>query len=92
VLAAELAAAPDPVTGLARYESARREQVNAIVLANRDMPMDLVLHLVAERAPNGFTRIEDVLTADELAAIGAAYRRTSGARSGPGAGLPSTSG
>ncbi|WP_280234097.1 flavin-dependent oxidoreductase [Nocardia cyriacigeorgica] len=78
VLAAELAAAPDPVTGLAGYEAARRDQANAIVLANRDMPMDRILHLVTERAPTGFTRIEDVLTPDELAAIAAAYRRTSG--------------
>ncbi|MFE3442509.1 flavin-dependent oxidoreductase [Nocardia sp. NPDC059180] len=92
VLATELATAPDPVTGLARYESARREQANAIVLANREMPMDRILHMVAERAPTGFTRIEDVLTADELAAIGTGYRRTSGAHSGPGTRLPSTPG
>lgn len=78
-VASALAAAADPIAGLARYEQVRREVVNAIVLANRDMPMDRVLHAVAQRAPNGFGRIEDVLTAAELAALADAYRHTSGA-------------
>lgn len=77
-VACELAAAADPIAGLARYEQVRREAVNTIVLANRDMPMDRVLHAVAQRAPNGFDRIEDVLTAAELAALADAYRHTSG--------------
>ncbi|MBW8482477.1 flavin-dependent oxidoreductase [Actinomadura parmotrematis] len=77
VLAFELARAAAPEAGLAAYEAARREPVNAIVLACRDMPADRVLHTVAERAPGGFARIEDVLSADELAAISGAYRATS---------------
>lgn len=80
-VATELAAAPDPIVGLARYEAVRREAVNAIVLANRDMPMDRILHAVAERAPTGFERIDDVLTAAELAGLADAYRRTSSATS-----------
>ncbi|GAA5044924.1 flavin-dependent oxidoreductase [Nocardia callitridis] len=78
VLARELDAADDPIAGLAAYEAARRETVNAIVLANRDIPMDAVLNTVAERAPEGFDRIEDVLSAAELAAIAAGYDRTTG--------------
>ena len=77
VLAAELSAASDAITGLARYEAARREAVNAIVLANRDMPMDRIMHAVSERAPDGFDDIERVLTAAELSDISAAYRHTS---------------
>jgi 2-polyprenyl-6-methoxyphenol hydroxylase-like FAD-dependent oxidoreductase len=79
VLASELAAAADPIAGLASYEQVRRKAVNAIVLANRDMPMDRVLHAVARRAPLGFDRIEDVLTAAELAGLAEAYRHTSAA-------------
>lgn len=82
-LAAELAATTDPVDALARYQSARREHANAIVLANRDMPMDRIIRLVTERAPNGFARIEDVLTPTELAEITASYRRTSAAGQTP---------
>jgi 2-polyprenyl-6-methoxyphenol hydroxylase-like FAD-dependent oxidoreductase len=79
-VAAELAGADDPVAGLAAYESARRETANSVVLANRDIPMDRALRMVAERAPEGFDRIEDVLTGEELRAITDGYRRTSAVR------------
>jgi hypothetical protein len=47
------------------------------VLANRDMPGDRVLQEVARRAPDGFGRIDDVLSAAELAALRDSYRATS---------------
>jgi hypothetical protein len=40
------------------------------------MPADRLLHLVSVRAPGGFGRIEDVLSAAELAAFDRAYRST----------------
>ena len=76
VLAWSLARGATPAEGLAAYEAARRDTVNAIVLANRDMPADRLLHLVSARAPGGFGRIEDVLSAAELAAFDQAYRST----------------
>ena len=76
VLAYCLARAATPADGLAAYEMARRETVNAIVLACRDMPADRLLHKVSVRAPDGFDRIEDVLSAAELAAFEGAYRST----------------
>jgi 2-polyprenyl-6-methoxyphenol hydroxylase-like FAD-dependent oxidoreductase len=76
VLAYSLAHAATPADGLAAYEMARRETVNAIVLACRDMPADRMLHKVSVRAPGGFDRIEDVLSAAELAAFNDAYRST----------------
>ncbi|WP_024804057.1 flavin-dependent oxidoreductase [Nocardia sp. BMG51109] len=80
VLAAELARTGGAREGAIGYETVRREPVNDIVLANRDMPMDRILRTVAERAPDGFGRIEDVLGPDELAAITASYGRTSAGR------------
>jgi 2-polyprenyl-6-methoxyphenol hydroxylase-like FAD-dependent oxidoreductase len=78
VLAASLAACGGDVpAGLAAYEAARRGPINAIVLANRDMPGDRVLQEVARRAPDGFGRIDDVLSAAELAGLRDAYRATS---------------
>ena len=76
VLAYSLAHEATPADGLATYEMARRETVNAIVLACRDMPADRMLHKVSVRAPDGFDRIEDVLSAAELAAFEGAYRST----------------
>jgi 5-methylphenazine-1-carboxylate 1-monooxygenase len=76
VLAWYLSSSGTPAEGLAAYEAARLQAVNAIVLANRDMPADRLLHLVSVRAPDGFARIEDVLGAAELAAFDQAYRST----------------
>ena len=73
-LAYELSRASSPQEGLAAYDAARREAVNAIVLANRAAPGDAILNLVAARAPDGFDRVEDVLTADELAPLADGYR------------------
>jgi 2-polyprenyl-6-methoxyphenol hydroxylase-like FAD-dependent oxidoreductase len=77
VLARELAAAACPADGLAAYEAERLPAVNKIVLATRNMPVDAVLDMVHARAPDGFDRIEDVLTPAELAALKDAYRATS---------------
>jgi len=77
VLARELAAAASPADALARYEAERLPAVNKIVLATRDMPVDAVLDMVSARAPDGFDRIEDVLTPAELATLKDAYRATS---------------
>ncbi len=77
MLARSLALAPSAAAGLAAYEAGRLETVNRIVLANRSMPVDAVLDMVRARAPDGFDRIEDVLSAAELAALRDAYRATS---------------
>ena len=76
VLAWSLARADTPAEGLAAYESQRLPAVNAIVLACRDMPADRLLQTVSTRAPGGFERIEDVLSAAELASFDQAYRAT----------------
>jgi len=77
VLARCLSRAATPEEGLAAYEAQRRETVNKIVLATRNMPVEHVLDMVSARAPDGFDRIEDVLSAAELAALKDAYRATS---------------
>lgn len=79
VLAYELSQDPSPTRALAAYEAARREPTTAIVLACREMPGDRILRQVAERAPEGFSRIEDILSPDELTALSDAYARTTNA-------------
>ena len=75
-LARALSSSGTAAEGLAAYEAARRQTVNAIVLACRDMPADRLLQTVSTRAPDGFDRIEEVLSAAELAAFDQAYRAT----------------
>ena len=79
VLALELARTADPAEGLAAYQAERLPKANAVALANRSIPMDRVLNLVAERAPDGFADIADVLTAGELDELAQAFRLTTGA-------------
>jgi hypothetical protein len=42
------------------------------------MGPERVLRIVAERAPGGFARIEDVMTRDELEGIARCYKTTAG--------------
>ena len=76
VLAYELARAGSPSAGLAAYEAARRETVNELVLACRNMPAERMLQMVGARAPDGFDQVSDILTAEEVAAFDDAYRQT----------------
>jgi 2-polyprenyl-6-methoxyphenol hydroxylase-like FAD-dependent oxidoreductase len=78
VLAYHLATASDLAAALAGYERERRDATSAIVLAQRSMGPERILRTVAERAPDGFARIQDVLSERELAAIDDAYRSTTG--------------
>lgn len=66
-LALELSRATDPEAGLKAYENARMDEANAVAMGCRGMAADRLLDTVAERAPDGFDRIEDVLSPEELA-------------------------
>ncbi|MDJ0857631.1 MAG: flavin-dependent oxidoreductase [Dinoroseobacter sp.] len=69
---------PDVVSALGRYDEERREAVNAVVLANRGDGPDKILDVVAERAPQGFERIEDVISRQELESQAASYKAVAG--------------
>ena len=71
--------AEQPVAiALARYEAERRPVTAAIVRSNRVGGPERVIDLVAGRAPDGFDRIEDVATQDELAGIVRGYATLAG--------------
>jgi 2-polyprenyl-6-methoxyphenol hydroxylase-like FAD-dependent oxidoreductase len=63
---------------LQAYEDERRPATAAVVRANRKNGPEQVMQLVEQRAPNGFTRIEDVLTAAELEGTAAGYKQIAG--------------
>jgi len=48
------------------------------VLSNRRMGPEQVIDIVAERAPDGFARLEDVVSQDELEGIARQYRKVAG--------------
>lgn len=63
---------------LQAYDDARRERVNALVLANRGDGPDKVLDVVAARAPEGFEHISEVMSAEELEEASTAYKALAG--------------
>jgi 2-polyprenyl-6-methoxyphenol hydroxylase-like FAD-dependent oxidoreductase len=78
VLAREIQARGAVPEALAAYEAERRPATSRIVLANRRNGPEQVMQLVQQRAPGGFTRIEDVLTREELEDAASGYKRIAG--------------
>ncbi|MCG5212136.1 flavin-dependent oxidoreductase [Streptosporangium sp. KLBMP 9127] len=64
--------------GIDAYEEARRPPLTALQLANRQLGPEIVMKLAHERAPGGFTDIDQVIPHAERAAIAASYKRTAG--------------
>ncbi len=78
VLAREIQARGPTPAALEAYEAERRPATARIVLANRQNGPEQVMQLVQQRAPEGFAKIEDVLTAQELQGTAAAYKQLAG--------------
>jgi 5-methylphenazine-1-carboxylate 1-monooxygenase len=69
----------DPVAALVAYERTRLEATARIVVTNRTNPPDAILREVYLRTGDKpFERIEDVISAEELAAISDGYKRVAG--------------
>ena len=77
-LAYELATRGSTEAALAAYEAARRPATSRIVLANRGEGPETVMQLAHDRAPEGFARIEDVLSREELEGVAAGYKQIAG--------------
>jgi 5-methylphenazine-1-carboxylate 1-monooxygenase len=77
-LAYELATRATVDDALAAYEASRRPATTRIVLANRGNGPEQVMQLAHERAPEGFARIEDVLSREELEATAGGYKQLAG--------------
>lgn len=74
-LALALATEPEPETALARYEHERRRQTDNLVTSGHRFEVDELVRLAEERAPDGFTDVTAVLTAQELSRAADAHRR-----------------
>jgi 2-polyprenyl-6-methoxyphenol hydroxylase-like FAD-dependent oxidoreductase len=78
VLARELALKPSVPEAIAVYDQLRRPPTAEIVLANRQGGPERCLELVEQRAPNGFTNLDSVISHRELEEISNRYQRTAG--------------
>ncbi len=77
-LAPLLAAGGDPVAVLKAYEAERLPFTTKIVNDNRTGGPERVIDVVEERAPDGFERLEDVASQEELEAIISGYSKMAG--------------
>ena len=74
----EALADPDVPAALTAYQDARLPPTAAVVLANRGNGPEQCMQLAEERAPDGFTHIDDVIPLAELEAIAARYKQVAG--------------
>jgi 2-polyprenyl-6-methoxyphenol hydroxylase-like FAD-dependent oxidoreductase len=77
-LAPLLARTADPVAALRAYEAERLPATARIVHDNRAGGPERVIDLVAERAPDGFTNIDEVASRAELEAVIGGYSTMAG--------------
>jgi 2-polyprenyl-6-methoxyphenol hydroxylase-like FAD-dependent oxidoreductase len=77
-LASLLAETDDVAAALTAYETARLPATDALVRTNRAGGPERVIDLVEERAPGGFTDLDDVVTRAELEAIVSGYSHLAG--------------
>ena len=77
-VARELALGSSIETAIGSYDAERRPATAGVVQANRRGGPEHILQVVEERAPNGFTNLDDVIAPRELEEISEAYRRTAG--------------
>lgn len=78
-LAEALAADKDIPAALAAYDAARVGATAEVVRTNRTTPPDAILKEVWERTGDKpFARIEDVMSAEEMAAITNRYKKVAG--------------
>ena len=78
VLAAALLACAHPIEALARYQQERIAAMNDMVIRNRNLGLEAVLQMAEERAPNGFVKITDVLSEDELESTASSFKKAAG--------------
>jgi 2-polyprenyl-6-methoxyphenol hydroxylase-like FAD-dependent oxidoreductase len=77
-LTAALLATTDPIEALARYDAERRPAMNEVTLRNRRFGPEAAMQLAEERAPDGFERIEDVVSPQELETVVASFSSAAG--------------
>jgi 2-polyprenyl-6-methoxyphenol hydroxylase-like FAD-dependent oxidoreductase len=79
---ADLLASRAPEAALAAYAAERLPKTAEIVRANRKGGPERVVDEVSARAPDGFARLEDVISREEIAAIASGYAQMAGFAAG----------
>jgi hypothetical protein len=76
--ASALMSAADPVAALREYQDQRMQAMNKLIVKNHTLGAERVMQIVEERAPNGFSDIEDVISRQELTEASAGFLKEAG--------------
>jgi len=68
----------DAIEALKSYDRERRPAMSDITLRNRGFGPEAAMQLVEDRAPDGFERIEDVISRQELDSIANSFSTAAG--------------
>ncbi|WP_329791589.1 FAD-dependent monooxygenase [Lentzea sp. DG1S-22] len=79
-LAQALAITGDPVKALADYERRRLPAMTRLQESNRGWGPEAIITMVHQRAPDGFTDLDDVVSPAELTEVATRYASVSGAQ------------
>jgi 5-methylphenazine-1-carboxylate 1-monooxygenase len=78
VLAFALAGGANVERALEVYDQQRRSPMNAVMMRNREFGPSIMMELAEQRAPQGFVKIDDVISRRELQEIALAYKVEAG--------------
>jgi 2-polyprenyl-6-methoxyphenol hydroxylase-like FAD-dependent oxidoreductase len=78
VLTRALATEDTVLAALRRYEDERLPAMRDVTLSNRRLGPEAAMQIVEERAPDGFEKIEDVISHDEMQELTASFSRIAG--------------
>jgi 2-polyprenyl-6-methoxyphenol hydroxylase-like FAD-dependent oxidoreductase len=78
VLALALATNGSIEEGLVAYERQRLPVMNEIILRNREFGPSIIMDMAEERAPGGFSNIEDIIPRHELEEISRSFKIAAG--------------
>jgi 2-polyprenyl-6-methoxyphenol hydroxylase-like FAD-dependent oxidoreductase len=78
VLTRHLLQTPNVVEALKAYEAERLPPMTEITVRNRQLGPEMPMQMAEERAPNGFARVEDVISQAEMQGFSDTFKRTAG--------------
>ena len=78
VIAQALATAPSVEEGLKAYERRRLPAMNKVILTNRELGPSIIMEMAEQRAPDGFSNIEEIIPRRELEEIAHSFKVTAG--------------
>jgi 2-polyprenyl-6-methoxyphenol hydroxylase-like FAD-dependent oxidoreductase len=78
VLAKELATAKSIPDGLLSYDNIRRPPMNKVMLMNREYGPEIVMQMAEDKAPQGFSDINQIIPHSQLEEIALSFKKAAG--------------